>query len=318
MGVARYAAPRLAFAAITLVVISAITFFATNAIPTDPARIALGKNATTGQLTAYDHEQGLDRPVVQRYFTWVGGVLQGRWGTSVLSQEPVSQLVVPRIGRSVLLAAFGMLLAIPLAYLLGVYSAQHSGRASDRVISIWALFVNSLPEFVVAIILLMILAVGIRALPVESSGAAFDTGWGRIKAYILPVLTLAIVLTPYIARMVRANVRDVAGRPFVRSAVLRGVSRRRVTWRHVVPNASLPVVNVVALTTAELIGGVVIIETVFGFPGIGQLLVQAVESRDIPTVQVIVLIIAVGVVLINFCADLVVLMLNPRLRRARI
>src|SRR5579871_6474153 len=166
MGVARFLASRLAFAAVTLVVISAITFFATNVIPADPARIALGKNATTAQLVAYDHEQGLDRPVVQRYFSWVGGVLGGRWGTSVLSQEPVSNLVVPRMARSALLAAFGMLLAIPLAYVLGVFSAQRAGRLSDRLVSIWALFVNSLPEFVVAILLLMILAVGLQVLPV--------------------------------------------------------------------------------------------------------------------------------------------------------
>lgn len=318
MGVTRFVASRLAFAVVTLVAISAITFFATNVIPSDPARIALGKDATTAQLQAYDREQGLDRPVVQRYFTWVGGVLRGNWGTSILSQEPVSQLVVPRIGRSVLLAVSAMLLAVPLAYVLGVYSAQRAGRPADHAISIWALFVNSLPEFVVAILLLMLLAVWLQVLPVESSGAVFGTGFDRIKAYFLPVLTLAIVLTPYLARMVRANVRDVANQPFVRSAVLRGMPRRRVVWRHVVPNASLPIVNVIALTTAELIGGVVIIETVFGFPGIGQLLVQSVESQDIPTVQVIVLIIGVGVVTLNFFADLVVLALNPRLRRARI
>jgi peptide/nickel transport system permease protein len=318
MGVARFLASRLAFAVITLVVISAITFFATNAIPTDPARIALGKNATPAQLTAYDKQQGLERPVVDRYFSWVGGVLRGNWGTSVLSQQSVSSLVVPRIARSALLALFGMLLAVPLAYVLGVYSAQRSGRPSDRVVSISALFVNSLPEFVVAILLLVILGVVLQILPVESSGAAFDTGFGRIKAYILPVLTLALVLTPYMTRMVRANVRDVAGRPFVRSAVLRGVPRRRVIWRHVVPSASLPVVNVVALSTAELIGGVVIIENVFGFPGVGQLLVTSVGSRDIPTVQVIALIIGIGVVVVNFLADVAVLALNPRLRRARI
>jgi peptide/nickel transport system permease protein len=318
MGVARFLASRLAFAVITLLVISAITFFATNAIPTDPARIALGKNATPAQLVAYDKQQGLDRPVVERYFSWVGGVLRGDWGTSVLSQESVSSLVLPRIARSAILALLGMLLAVPLAYVLGVYSAQRSGRLSDRVVSISALFVNSLPEFVVAILLLVVLGVLLRILPVESSGAAFDTGFDLIKAYILPVLALAVVLTPYMTRMVRANVRDVAGRPFVRSAVLRGVPRRRVIWRHVVPSASLPVVNVVALSTAELIGGVVIIENVFGFPGVGQLLVTSVGSRDIPTVQVIALIIGIGVVVVNFLADVAVLALNPRLRRARI
>jgi peptide/nickel transport system permease protein len=235
----------------------------------------------------------------------------------VLSQQTVSSLVVPRIIRSVLLGFFAMLLAVPLAFLLGVYSARRSGRPVDGVISFTALFINSLPEFVVAVALLVTLGVVLKVLPLESSGAAFSTGWARVEAYILPVLTLAIVLTPYMTRMVRANVRDVAGKPFIRSAVLRGLSSRRAVWRHVVPNSSLPVINVVALSMAELIGGVVVIETVFGFPGIGQLLIDSVGSRDIPTVQAIALIIGIGVVALNFLADGLVLSLNPRLRHAR-
>jgi peptide/nickel transport system permease protein len=316
-GVARFLATRLVLAVLTLVVISAITFFATNVIPGDPARIALGKNATPGQLRDYDRQQGLDRPVVTRYVRWVGNAVRGRWGTSVLSQQSVTSLVIPRIWRTVLLGFFAMLIAVPAAFLLGVYSAQRSGRPVDTVISFGALFVNSLPEFVVAIALLMVFGVELGFFPIESSGVAFGTTADAIKGYILPVLTLATVLTPYMTRMIRANVRDVAGRPFIRSAVLRGLSRRRVVWRHVVPNASLPVINVVALSMAELIGGVVVIETVYGFPGVGQLLVDSVGSRDIPTVQVIALIIGTGVVLLNFLADSVVLLLNPQLRGSK-
>jgi peptide/nickel transport system permease protein len=316
-GVAQFLATRLALAVLTLVVISAITFFATNVIPGDPARIALGKNATPGQLRDYDRQQGLDRPVVTRYVRWVGNAVRGRWGTSVLSQQSVTSLVIPRIWRTVLLGFFAMLIAVPVAFALGVYSAQRSGRPVDAAISFGALFINSLPEFVVAIALLMVFGVELGWFPIESSGVAFGTTADAIKGYILPVLTLATVLTPYMARMIRANVRDVAGRPFIRSAVLRGLARRRVVWRHVVPNASLPVINVVALSMAELIGGVVVIETVYGFPGVGQLLVDSVGSRDIPTVQVIALIIGVGVVALNFLADAVVLLLNPQLRGSK-
>jgi peptide/nickel transport system permease protein len=316
-GVARFLATRLVLAVLTLVVISAITFFATNVIPGDPARIALGKNATPGQLRDYDRQQGLDRPVVKRYVRWVGNAVRGRWGTSVLSQQSVTSLVIPRIWRTVLLGFFAMLIAVPVAFALGVYSAQRSGRPVDTTISFGALFINSLPEFVVAIALLMVFGVELGWFPIESSGVAFGTTADAIKGYILPVLTLATVLTPYMARMIRANVRDVAGRPFIRSAVLRGLSRRRVVWRHVVPNASLPVINVVALSMAELIGGVVVIETVYGFPGVGQLLVDSVGSRDIPTVQVIALIIGAGVVALNFLADAVVLLLNPQLRGSK-
>jgi peptide/nickel transport system permease protein len=316
-GVARFLATRLVLAVLTLVVISAITFFATNVIPGDPARIALGKNATPGQLRDYDRQQGLDRPVVKHSVRWVGNAVRGRWGTSVLSQQSVTSLVIPRIWRTVLLGFFAMLIAVPVAFALGVYSAQRSGRPVDTAISFGALFINSLPEFVVAIALLMVFGVELGWFPIESSGVAFGTTADAIKGYILPVLTLATVLTPYMARMIRANVRDVAGRPFIRSAVLRGLSRRRVVWRHVVPNASLPVINVVALSMAELIGGVVVIETVYGFPGVGQLLVDSVGSRDIPTVQVIALIIGAGVVALNFLADAVVLLLNPQLRGSK-
>jgi peptide/nickel transport system permease protein len=316
-GVARFLATRLVLAVVTLAVISAITFFATNVIPGDPARIALGKGATPAQLQEYDRQQGLDRPVATRYVHWVADAVRGRWGKSVLSQQTVTSLVVPRIGRTMLLGLFAMLIAVPVAFLLGVYSAQRSGRPVDNVISFTALFVNSLPEFVVAITLLVVLGVEFGILPVESSGVAFGSAADEVKGYILPVLTLATVLTPYMTRMIRANVRDVAGRPFIRSAVLRGLSRRRVVWRHVVPNASLPVVNVVALSLAELIGGVVVIETVFGFPGVGQLLVDSVGSRDIPTVQVIALIIGAGVVGLNFVADGIVLLLNPQLRSSK-
>jgi peptide/nickel transport system permease protein len=313
-GVLKFAGSRLAFAAITLVAISLVTFLATNIVPADPARVALGKFATPEQIEAYNEQQGLNRPVVERYITWVGGAVQGDWGTSVLSSQEVTEMVGPRITRSLILALSAMLVAIPIAFLLGVFAAQRIGRPSDLAVSTATLLVNSLPEFVVGIALLFVFAVQLGMLPIESSGAAMGTGWSEVRAYILPVATLAIVLVPYIARMVRASVRDVSSQPFVRSAALRGVSHRGLVWRHVVPNASLPVVNVIALTMAELIAGVVIIETVFGFPGIGQLLVSSVGSKDIPVVQIITLIIGLGFVIFNLLADLAVLALNPRLR----
>src|SRR5262249_4787793 len=151
--------------------------------------------------------------------------------------------------------------------------------------------------------LLVILGVELRVLPVESSAAAFGSGWAAGKAYVLPVLTLALFLTPYLTRMVRANVRETSVQPFVRAAALRGTPRRRLVWRHISPNASLPVINVIALTSAELIGGVVVIETVFGFPGIGRALVEATSGKDIPTVQAVVLVMGAGYVFLNLAAD---------------
>lgn len=312
-GVLRFTGSRLAFAAMTLVAISLVTFLATNIVPADPARVALGKFATPEQIAAYNEQQGLEQPVAQRYVTWVDDVLHGDWGTSVLSSQQVTDMVVPRISRSLTLALSAMLLAVPLAFLIGVYAAQRIGRPSDLAVGATTLLINSLPEFVVGIALLFVFAVKLGILPIESSGAALGSGLEVVRAYALPVLTLTIVLVPYMARMVRASVRDIAGQPFVRSAALRGVSHRRLVWRHVVPNASLPVVNVITLTMAELIAGVVIIETVFAFPGIGQLLVSSVSSKDIPVVQIITMIIGLGFVILNLIADLAVLALNPRL-----
>ena len=310
----KYLGTRAALAALTLVLIAVVTFFMTSVVPSDPARVALGKFASEEQLEAYREQQGLDLPVVQRFGHWSAGILRGDWGTSVLTRRDVSELVAPRLVRSLIVSIAAMLIAVPLAFVFGVYTAQRSGSGTDFTVSVGALLVNALPEFVVGLSLLVIFGVWAGILPIESSAAGFEGGWEAAKAYVLPTLTLAIVMTPYILRMVRTNVRDTMSLPFVRSAVLRGIPRRRVMWHHVVPNASLPVVNVVALSLAELVGGVVVIETVFGFPGIGKLLVESVGSKDIPTVQAIAVVIGLGFVVLNFVADAVLIMLDPRLR----
>lgn len=311
---ARYLGTRAALAALTLVLIAVVTFFMTSVVPSDPARVALGKFASEEQLDAYREQQGLDRPVVERFGHWSAGILRGDWGTSVLTRRHVTELVAPRVVRSLIVSVAAMLIAVPLAFAFGVYTGQRSGSPTDFTMSLAALLVNALPEFVVGLLLLVVFGVWAGVLPIESSAAGFGSGWEATKAYILPTLTLAIVMTPYILRMVRANVRDTLPLPFVRSAALRGIPRRRVVWRHVVPNASLPVVNVVALSLAELVGGVVVIETVFGFPGIGKLLVESVGSKDIPTVQAIAVVIGLGYVILNFVADAVLIALDPRLR----
>jgi peptide/nickel transport system permease protein len=312
--VGAYILPRLVQAVTTLLVLSAITFAATNAVPADPARIALGHFATPQQLTLFDQEQGLNKPVVSRYIRWLRRMVVGDWGHSTLSGESVTSLVLPRLGRSLLLGLLALCLALPLAYLLGVFAGQRDGTRSDTTLSVLALFINSMPEFVIALVMLLVFGVFLRILPVESSGAA-SGGLAAVKAYVLPTISVALLLVPYVLRMVRANVREVLGQPFVRSVTLRGLPRRRVIWRHVVPNASLPVINVVALSTAELIGGVVVIETVFGFPGIGQLFLSSVSGSDIPVVQAVAMVIGLGFIVLNFAADGVVTLLNPRLRR---
>lgn len=310
----RYLGSRLALAILTLFVLTAVTFLATNAVPADPARTALGRYATPEQLELYRKEQGLNEPVVERYASWFEDFARGSWGTSTTSRQEVRPTVVARMVRTAIIAVIAMLIAVPLAFVIGVYTGQRSGGTVDVGTSFVTLFLNAMPEFVIGIVLLFILGVHYQVLPIESSGAAYGSGWDKISAYILPILTLVLLLTPYITRMVRVNVRDVQTRPFVQSALLRGVPARRVTWSHVAPNAALPVVNVIALTLAELVGGVVVVEVLFGFPGIGKLLVDSVLNKDIPTVQAVTLVIGVAFVVLNFTADLAVLNLNPRLR----
>jgi peptide/nickel transport system permease protein len=310
----RRLARTVGLALVTLAVVSVVTFLATNAVPADPARLALGRSATPDQLQEYRHQQGLDQPVAERYFTWLGNYLRGDWGSSTVSRRDVRSDVVPKLARTLILAGLALLIAIPVAVVVGLYTGQRSGSTSDVAASIVSLFLNSLPEFVIGLFVLMVLAVEWPVLPLESSGAAFATGVTRAKAYVLPVLTLAIVLAPYLVRMLRVNVRDVTGQPYVRSAVLRGLPQGLVTRRHIAPNASLPVVSVLALTIAELVGGLVVVEAVFGFPGVGKLLVDSVLSSDIPTVQAITLLICVCFVVLNLAADALLLLLDPRLR----
>lgn len=315
MAIARYLGTRIALGVLTLLIISMVTFWATNVVPTDPARLALGKAATPEQLKIFREQQGLDRPVAERYVNWLGGIARGDWGTSALNHLSVRDQVGPRVIRTLIIGILAMAIAVPIAFALGVYTAQRSGRKGDLALSVGALFVNAMPEFVIGIVLLVVFAVELHVFPVEASGVAYSLSFSdKMRAYALPIITLAVVLVPYILRMVRANVRDVLSKPYVRGAALRGLGRRKVIWRHVVPNASLPVVNVVALSMAELIGGVVVVETVLGFPGIGQLFVTSVLAKDIPMVQAIAIIIGLGYVVINFAADAALLILNPRLR----
>jgi peptide/nickel transport system permease protein len=314
VAIARYVGVRLLFGVVTLLLISIVTFLSTNVVPLDTARIALGREATPAELAAFREQQGLNEPVLKRYVTWLGDAVRGDWGVSTLTRRSVKGEVVPKISRTIVLGAAAILVAVPLAFLIGIYTGQRSGKPSDVAISITSLLVASMPEFVIGLVLLVVLAVELGVLPVESSAVAFGSGAARVKAYVLPALTLTLVYTPYMIRMVRVNVRDALGEPFVRSAVLRGLSHRSVTWRHVAPRAGLPLVNVVALSMAELIGGLVVVEVVFGFPGLGKLLVESVQVKDIPMVQAVALIVGAGYVVLNLIADAVVLLLNPRLR----
>jgi peptide/nickel transport system permease protein len=307
---------RLAVAIGTLLLISIITFAATNAVPSDPARSALGKTASQADLAQYRKQEGLDRPLVPRYFLWLGNYVRGDWGTSVLANKTrVSSEVIPRMLRTLLLAVIAMAISVVLAFWIGVSTGRRSGRALDLVSSIVTLIFNSMPEFVTALAILILFGVEFQWLPIESGSGIFYGGtWDAVKSYAMPLITLVLVLTPYLTRMVRANVREILQQPMVRGAVLRGLPPRQVLWRHVVPNAGVPVINVMALTLADILAGVVAIETVFSFPGIGNLFVTSVLAKDLPVVQAVALVVGAGFVLLNLLADLTLIAVDPRLR----
>jgi peptide/nickel transport system permease protein len=311
---------RLAVALGTLLLISIITFAATNAVPSDPARVALGKLASPAELAQYRKTEGLDRPVVPRYFEWLGRYLKGDWGHSVLANQlSVRSEVVPRMERTLILGGVSLVFALTLAFLLGAYTGRRSGGPADFVVSAVTLIFNATPEFVTALLVVVLFAVKLNWLPIESaSGVLYGSGlFDTVKAYIAPVLTLVLVLTPYMTRMVRTNVREVLQQPLTRSSVLRGLPNRTVMWKHVVPNAALPVIAVVALTFADILAGVVVVESVFAFPGIGNLFVSSVLGKDLPMVQAVALIVGAGFVLVNMLADVLLVVLDPRVRARR-
>jgi peptide/nickel transport system permease protein len=314
---ARSLGARLGLALLTLVLISIVTFLATNVLPGDPVRAALGRAPTPAQRAAFVQQQGLDQPAVKRYVVWMGNFIRGNWGNSTITGRPVRPEVLVRIGRTAILAIGAILIAVPLGLLLGVMGAKRSGTLPDLLGSTATVFIAALPEFVIGIVLLLIVGVHLEWLPVESSALQFMPVGSGIRYYALPALTLAIVVCPYVIRVVRVNVRDNLEAGYVRGLVLRGVGGARLTWQHIVPNAMIPVVNVIALNLGQLIGGVVVVEAVFAFPGDGNLLVDAVQTKDIPTVQATVLVIGGVFVVLNFIADTVVVLLNPRLREER-
>jgi peptide/nickel transport system permease protein len=307
----RYVAPRL----ITILAISVVVFAATNAIGVDVAKRALGRTATPAELADFRLKYGLNRPLVEQYLTWLGHFVTGNWGISPISDLPVVNGVLGRLGSTVLLAMGAVVVALPISIALGVFMAKRPGKRSDLALSVGTLVLAATPIFVLGIVLTYVFSVRLGWTPVDSSGLAFGGFSAGVQAYILPVVTLALSLVPHWSRLTRAVFRETLSEPYAQAAVLRGLRRRTVTWKYLMPNAAAPIVNVVALELMWLVGGVVLVENVFGFPGLGSELVSAIQDGDLITVQAIALLTGTLFVLISMTADLVVLMLNPRLRR---
>lgn len=309
---------RILFSALTLLMLSAVIFGVTELLPGDAASAVLGREATEAQVERLREELGLNRPAPVRYAEWLGDAVQGDLGVSVRSEEPVSALVAERARNTLLLAGATALIALPLALLLGVIAGLMRDRAPDVVVSGLALVGLSLPEFVVGALLIWAFALRWPLLPAITTVGP-DAPLGQLlPSLVLPVATLTVVTTAYVLRMARTGLIDVLESDYVRTATLKGLPRSRVILRHALPNALLPTINAAALTLASLVvGGVVVVEAVFNYPGLGALTVAAVQDRDLPLVQGLVLLGALAYVAITLAADLLMLALDPRLRTLR-
>ncbi|MGH3003804.1 MAG: ABC transporter permease [Gaiellaceae bacterium] len=299
---------------VTIFAVSVVVFFATAAIPGNPARDILGQDATTVQVQAFSRDHGLDKPILSRYGTWLADYVRGDWGTSY-SGISVWQTVQPRLERTLVLAFFGFALGAALGVCVGLASGFRPNRLVDMLVSGATLTVGAVPAFVLGVLLAMVFSIWLHWLPVSSTEIALYTSpFHAFNSYVLPAVTLALAIAPYVTRLTRANARTIADESYVRSAVLRGVPNRLLLFRHVLPNAAPPIVNLLALEFVGSIAGVAVIETLFGFPGIGQLLVTSVGARDYPTIQALALLIGGLFVVMNVLADAIVAVLTPKLR----
>lgn len=311
-GIWRMIGQRLLLGVLTLFIISVVIFGATELLPGDLARELLGQSATEETLAALREQLGLNEPAPVRYWNWLTGVLQGDFGVSMATQKPISELVGARLGNTLFLALYAAALSVPLSLLLGVLAALWRNSVFDRASNALALTAISFPEFFVAYILILWLAqTGLFPSMVRITGAT--TTGDLLYSAFLPALTLTLVVTAHMMRMTRAAIINLMASPYIEMARLKGLSPMRVVLRHAVPNALAPIINVVALNLAYLITGVVVVEVVFVYPGLGQLMIDAVTNRDIPVVQAIALIFASAYVLLNLLADVLSTVTNPRL-----
>jgi peptide/nickel transport system permease protein len=298
----------------TLLVLSVVVFVIA-AAPGDPARAFLGPPATAPEIAAFRSENGLDEPLPTRYVEWLDGVLHGDLGRAYVSGTPVWSLLRPRLSRTLPLVGFAWLLMALVGVSFGLVSGLRSGGRLDSAVSFVSLIFVAVPEFVIGIFLLALFAVKLHWLPANSSAAGLaDSPFHALSAYVLPACAVAAAGSVHTLRLTRANAREVAAEPYIRAAVLRGLPPGVVTVRHVLPNAAPPVVGALALRLAGLIGGTVVAENVFGFPGVGQLLVDSAQTGNAPIVEAIALIIGGGYVAINLLADAIVFALTPSRR----
>ena len=308
---------RLAFGAMTVLAASVLIFAGTELLPGDLATAILQNSATPENVAEMRAQLGLDRPAPVRYAEWITHAAQGDLGTSLSNQRPVADELAPRLRNSFFLAAFAALVSVPLAVLLGLLAAIYQNSWYDRAVNFLTLLTISVPEYLVGYLLVKYLSVRWGLFPSLANVAPDTTLLQRLDLTFLPMLTLVLVVVAHMMRMTRASVLNIMASPYIEMAFLKGLPKSRVVVRHAFPNALAPIISVIALNLAYLIVGVVVVEAVFVYPGLGQLLVDAVSKHDLPVVQACGLIFACVFILLNLLADIMGILSNPRLRRAR-
>jgi peptide/nickel transport system permease protein len=315
MTVWRLISGRVLTAALTLLLVSLIVFAAVEILPGDVASRILGRNATETSLAALRLKLNLDIPGWERYLLWLGGVVQGDFGVALTSSRRVTDILADKVVNTAILSAVAFLLYIPLALVPALIQAVLRDRAVDHGLSTVTLVLLSTPDFLLATLLMIAFVVFIPVLPAVSTVTDATTVWGWARALVLPAVTLAIVMAVYAVRMLRDNLIEVLDSEYIRMAELKGMSARYVLLRHALPNALIPTLNITALNIGYLIGGVVIIERVFSYPGFGSLLIDAIQVLDIPLIEATVLLAAAIYIAANLLADIGAILLNPRLRK---
>jgi peptide/nickel transport system permease protein len=314
---ARTIAIRLVLGLLTLLGVSILIFAATEILPGDVATAVLGQGATPETVRVFRAELGLDRPAHVRYLEWLVGAIQGDFGVALTNKRDIVKTMSPKLFNTLFLAGYAALIAVPLAVGLGILAAIKEGKWVDKAANIISLAAISMPEFFLGYLMIFIFAVNLGWLPSLATVYNSMPFEKRIVVVAMPAVCLTLLVTAHMLRMTRSSVLAIMSQPYIEMAFLKGISRARVIFVHALPNAAAPIITVVALNLAYLIVGVVVIESVFVYPGIGQYMVDGVSKRDLPVVQACGLVFAAAFVILNTVADVASILVNPRLRKPR-
>jgi peptide/nickel transport system permease protein len=311
---ALFIAKRVGLALITLFILSAVVFFASQVLPGDPARAILGPLAAPSAVKALSHQLGTDQPVFQQYLTWLGHILSGNLGKSYQYQAPIGPILGPALVNSLKLAAVAFVIVVPLAITGGVLSALNAGRPLDRGISVFGLSFTTIPEVVSGIVLILIFGIWLNVLPIQASTPPGSSIGTQLYHLILPAIPLTLILFGYIQQMARAGTIEALNSDYARTAILKGLPRGVMIRRHILRNSLLPTITVIATQTGYLIGGLVLVEVLFHYNGIGSLIFNAATSKDFPMLEACILVVGAIYMFATLIADILYSLLNPRIR----